>query len=52
MVEKLDICLEKYILIFNLHYTKINLILIKDLNLEANIIKLLMKCYNIFITLG
>lgn len=33
MVGKLDICMEKYILISNLHHTKINLILIKDLNL-------------------
>lgn len=52
IVEKLDIYMEKYTLISNLHHTKINLKLIKDLNLETNIIKLLTKFYNIFITLG
>lgn len=44
--------MEKHILISNLHHIKINFILIKDLNLQAKIMKLLMKFYNIFIILG
>jgi hypothetical protein len=39
MIEKLDVQMEKYTLIRNSHNTKINLKLLKDLNLEANSIK-------------